>query len=80
MAQMTLERPELEVVTPLLELELWQVIDLGVQLDAPLQLTWSCESNVGEPCGDCRRCRERDAAFQRSGRADPTRVKQKATA
>lgn len=78
MIQITLERPELEVVTPLLEMEMWQVIDLGIQLDAPLQLAWSCENQAGEPCGECRRCRERDAAFQRSGRADPARAKQKA--
>ena len=78
MAQITLERPELEVLAPLLELDLWQVIDLGVQLDAPLQMAWSCESIVGEPCSACRRCRERDAAFQRSGRPDPLRTKQKA--
>lgn len=77
MAQITLERPELEIATPLLELELWQTVDLGVQLDAPLQLAWSCENAVGEPCGDCRGCRERDAAFQRAGRADPARAKQK---
>lgn len=78
MAQMTFERQELEVITPLLELEMWQVIDLGVQLDAPLGLTWSCETPVGDPCGECRKCRDRDAAFQRSGRPDPTRVKSKA--
>lgn len=77
MAQMTLERPELEVVTPLLELDFWQVVDLGVQLDAPFHLTWSCETLVGEPCGECRRCREREAAFQRAGRADPARAKRK---
>ncbi len=78
MAQITLDRPELEVATPLLELEPWQVVDLGVQLDSPLQLSWSCESLVGDACGDCRGCRQRDAAFQRAGRADPARLKQKA--
>lgn len=80
MAQITLERPELDLATPLLELDLWQVIDLGVQLDAPLQLAWSCESLVGDACGECRGCRARDAAFQRAGRADPAKAKQKVSA
>lgn len=78
MVQMTCDRPDLEVIMPLLEMDLWQVVDLGVQLAAPLQLAWTCENSVGEACGECRHCRERDAAFQRAGRADPTKVAHKA--
>jgi 7-cyano-7-deazaguanine synthase len=71
MVQMTCDRPGLEVQTPLLELEPWQVVDLGFQVSAPLQLTWSCDGLTGEPCGQCRGCRVRDVAFQRAGKIDP---------
>ena len=73
LAQVTCAHPELEIVMPLLELEPWQVIDLGVQVNAPLELTWSCTAGGADPCGSCAGCVARDAAFQRSGRADPLR-------
>lgn len=67
----TCDQPELQVHTPLLDLEAWQMIDLAFQLSAPLELTWSCDNPTGEPCGQCRGCNEREAAFVRAGRADP---------
>jgi 7-cyano-7-deazaguanine synthase len=73
MVQLTCERSGLEVVMPLLELEPWQVVDLGAQVSAPLALTWSCEKRAGDPCGDCVGCREREQAFQRAGRPDPSK-------
>jgi hypothetical protein len=72
MVQLTCERPGLSVVTPLLDLEPWQVVDLGVQVSAPLQFTWTCEHIAGEPCGSCRSCRARESAFIRSGKSDPS--------
>ena len=63
----------LSVETPLVELEPWQVVDLGVRLGAPLADTWSCESDGPTPCGGCAGCRQRDAAFQRAARADPVK-------
>ena len=74
MVQLTCERPSLEVLMPLLELEPWQVVDLGAQVSAPLAIAWSCEKRAGDPCGECAGCREREAAFQRSGRPDPAKV------
>jgi 7-cyano-7-deazaguanine synthase len=74
MVQLTCERPGLEVLAPLLEMEPWQVVDLGAQVSAPLALSWSCEKRAGDPCGECAGCRQRDAAFQRSGRPDPVKV------
>ena len=67
----TCDQPDLEMHTPLLDLEPWQVLDLAFQVSAPLELTWSCENQTGEPCGQCRGCTERENAFVRSGRADP---------
>jgi len=68
---------ELTVETPLLELEPWQVVDVGFQTGAPLERTWSCFEQAGEPCWACRGCRARDAAFQQAAKADPLRVVKK---
>jgi len=61
---------EMELMAPLMELEPWQVVDLGVQLSAPLEKTWSCSEDGGEPCWACRGCRAREAAFQQAGKPD----------
>ena len=73
LVQMPCALGELEVVTPLLELEPWQVVDLGYQVGAPLERTWSCEGDGPEPCWACRGCRTRDAAFQQAAKPDPLR-------
>jgi 7-cyano-7-deazaguanine synthase in queuosine biosynthesis len=65
-------QPELEVIAPLLELEAWQAVDLGAQVSAPLDRTWSCdEEEAAEPCWACRGCRAREAAFQQAAKPDP---------
>ena len=73
LVQMPCAQPELEVVTPLLELEPWQVVDLGFNVSAPLDRTWSCDGDGPEPCGACRGCRARDAAFRQAAKPDPLR-------
>lgn len=74
LVQLTLEVADLTVLAPLLELDAWQVVDLGFQVGAPLDRTWNCRNEAGEPCGTCRGCRERDAAFMRSAKPDPARA------
>lgn len=63
--------PDLNVEAPLLELEPWQVVDVGFNAGAPLERTWSCHEDGAEPCGACPGCRGRDAAFQQAGKPDP---------
>lgn len=71
MVQMPCAQAELEIVAPLLELEPWQVVDLGFQVAAPFERTWSCDGDAPEPCRACRGCRAREAAFQQAGKPDP---------
>ncbi len=77
LAQLPCGLTDLELQMPLLELEEWQVIDLGFQVAAPLERTWSCIEESGEPCWACRGCRAREAAFQQAGKPDPLRVVRK---
>lgn len=73
MIQMPCDQPELTVEAPLMELEPWQVVDLGFQVAAPFERAWSCLEDAGEPCWACRGCRAREAAFQQAGKPDPLR-------
>jgi 7-cyano-7-deazaguanine synthase in queuosine biosynthesis len=75
--QMPCNQPELMLETPLLELEPWQVIDVGFQASAPFEKTWTCTEAGNEPCWACRACRAREAAFQQAAKADPLRVLRK---
>jgi hypothetical protein len=66
--------PDIEVVTPVLELEAWQTVDVGFQVNAPFERTWSCFDESSDPCWSCSRCRAREAAFQQAGKGDPLRA------
>jgi len=77
MIQLPCTQGELEILTPLLELESWQVVDVGFQVAAPFERTWSCLEETSEPCWACRGCHAREAAFQQAGKPDPLRMARK---
>ena len=60
-----------EVVTPLIALRKHQIVRLGLELGAPLDLTWSCYSREDRACGVCDSCVLRRRAFQEAGASDP---------
>ena len=66
-------RPQtrIEVVTPLLTLDKAGVVSRGIELGAPLHLTWSCYVAEDHPCGSCHSCHSRRAGFENAGVADP---------
>ena len=70
-------QPELTLEMPLLELEPWQVVDLGFQVGAPFERAWSCMEDSVEPCWACQGCRIREVSFQQAGKADPLRAVRK---
>ena len=74
MLQLPCRQEKLEVITPLLELEAWEVVDLGYQVGAPFDRTWSCLHEASDPCWSCRGCREREAAFVQASKPDPLRT------
>ncbi|HEV2296708.1 MAG TPA: 7-cyano-7-deazaguanine synthase [Tepidisphaeraceae bacterium] len=74
MIQLPCGQPDLTLENPLLELEPWQVVDVGFQVNAPFERMWSCTEETSDPCWACRGCRAREAAFVRSGKPDPLRA------
>jgi len=66
-------RPEtaIEIVTPVIELSKADIVRSGVELGAPLGLTWSCYQSESEPCGVCESCLLRRRGFEEAGQTDP---------
>lgn len=61
----------IEVVTPLIAMRKSQIVRLGLELEAPFDLTWSCYSREDRACGVCDSCVLRLRAFQEAGAVDP---------
>jgi 7-cyano-7-deazaguanine synthase len=61
----------IEIVTPLIHMRKTEIIRLGLELGAPLDLTWSCYSREDRACGVCDSCVLRLRAFREAGSADP---------
>ncbi|HEX4380772.1 MAG TPA: 7-cyano-7-deazaguanine synthase QueC [Candidatus Acidoferrum sp.] len=66
-------RPEtkIDIVTPVIALKKNQIIRRGVELGAPLHLTWSCYQSDEAACGVCDSCLLRLKAFEEAGIPDP---------
>ena len=61
----------IEVVTPLIAMRKAEIVRLGLELDAPFDLTWSCYSREDQACGVCDSCVLRLRAFEAAGVRDP---------
>jgi 7-cyano-7-deazaguanine synthase len=66
-------RPEtrIEIVTPVIGMKKNEIIRRGIDLGAPLQLTWSCYQGEEAACGVCDSCLLRLKAFAEAGTVDP---------
>lgn len=66
-------RPEtsIRIHTPLMHLDKAGIIRLGLELGAPLELTWSCYQHDTLACGRCSSCRLRLKGFAALGVPDP---------
>ena len=66
-------KPEtkIEIRTPVISLRKAEIIETGISLDAPLNLTWSCYRESERACGECDSCLLRLRAFREAGITDP---------
>ena len=60
----------IKVVAPLLNMKKFEIVKKGIQLAAPLHLTWSCYEKNDKACGRCQSCTLRLKAFDDAGVED----------
>jgi len=61
----------IQIKTPVIALKKSEIVTLGLELSAPLRLTWSCYQASELACGSCDSCALRLRAFREAGVADP---------
>ena len=66
-------KPETRITiqTPVIAMRKSEIVQKGVELGAPLHLTWSCYKESESACGNCDSCALRLRAFREAGVSDP---------
>jgi 7-cyano-7-deazaguanine synthase len=66
-------KPETNLIirTPVIGMKKSEIVRQGLDLGAPLQLTWSCYRSSELACGNCDSCALRLRAFREAGVTDP---------
>ena len=66
-------KPEtkIRIKTPIIELSKAEIVRKGLELSAPLQLSWSCYRSEDWACGTCDSCALRLRGFEMAGEVDP---------
>jgi 7-cyano-7-deazaguanine synthase len=66
-------KPEthVEIKTPVIHLRKSEIVRRGLELGAPLALSWSCYCAEDRACGRCDSCALRLRAFREAGTVDP---------
>lgn len=62
---------ELHIEAPFVAMNKAEIVELGISLQVPYELTWSCYEGGERPCGECATCLDRQAAFEANGVVDP---------
>jgi len=66
-------KPEthIQIRTPIIHLSKAEIVKKGIELNAPLHLSWSCYRNEDLACGTCDSCALRLRGFEQAGVTDP---------
>lgn len=62
---------QLKIEAPFVNISKAEVVKIGLSLNAPYELTWSCYEGGDAPCGKCGTCIDRAAAFEANNTKDP---------
>lgn len=62
---------QLKVEAPFVNMTKAEVVEIGLELKVPYELTWSCYEGKEKPCGVCGTCIDRAEAFRLNGVEDP---------
>ena len=62
---------QLRLEAPFVSWNKARIVERGLALGVPYELTWSCYEGGDRPCGSCGTCIDRIAAFEANGVTDP---------
>lgn len=62
---------QLNIEAPFVNITKADVVKIGLELNVPYKLTWSCYEGGNKPCGKCGTCIDRANAFKLNGIEDP---------
>ena len=66
---------QIEIRTPIIHLSKAEIVKQGMELGAPLHLSWSCYRSEDLACGTCDSCALRLRGFRRADIADPIKYR-----
>jgi 7-cyano-7-deazaguanine synthase len=62
---------DIEVITPVINLKKEEIVKKALELNAPLEFSWSCYERNDKACGVCDSCALRLRGFEKAHVADP---------
>lgn len=71
----TKDETNIKIYMPLVHLKKSQIVKHAIELNVPLNLTWSCYKSEDKACGVCDSCRLRLNGFKLAGVEDPIEYK-----
>lgn len=69
---------DIKIITPLIHMKKADIVRNGLELKAPLHLTWSCYKDETLACGECDSCLLRLRGFSEAGAKDPIPYRERA--
>jgi 7-cyano-7-deazaguanine synthase len=61
----------IKIYAPFIKLKKKDVVRAAIELNVPLEFTWTCYRGKDKPCGTCPACHARLKAFMEAGIPDP---------
>lgn len=58
---------KIRIEAPAINLNKEEIVELGVEVGAPMELSYSCYNGEDKPCGVCESCMRRKRAFKKIG-------------
>ncbi|MGJ7028534.1 7-cyano-7-deazaguanine synthase QueC [Methanothermobacter sp. THM-1] len=64
------------VLAPVIDMTKKEIVEAGMEMDFPFELTYSCYTGEDVHCGVCESCLRRRRAFELAGAEDPTEYRE----
>lgn len=58
---------KIRIEAPAIDLNKEEIVELGIEVGAPMELSYSCYKGESKPCGVCESCVRRNRAFEKLG-------------